>query len=265
MNCDNLGYVSFYCGLEEYPKYCFKNCPKLIRTGGTAAAFAGLKRIGEGAYEGCSSLVSSASWSLERYSNLQEIGDRAFAGCTSLGDSILQATIQKIGSQAFAGCTQMHTLQILAVTPPTIGSWTREELAQDLIIRVPDSEADGDSIYMAYLEVLKAAVGEKNAYEMLDSLSDGAMERNKPEEISETEETPGEDSEEGDKSPEGTDAEPDSGEIEENSENKEGETTQEKEETAGNMEENSSDKVEKPQEQMSDTAQTDDTEKGTDA
>lgn len=85
--------------MEEYPKYCFKNCPKLVRTGGTAAAF--------------------------------------------------------------AGYTQMYTLQILAVTPPTIGSRTREELAEDLIIRVPDSEADGDSIYMAYLEVLKAAVGKK--------------------------------------------------------------------------------------------------------
>lgn len=249
MNCDNLTYVSFYGGVEEYPKYCFKDCPKLIRTGGTAAAFAGLKRIGESAYEGCSSLVNSASWYLGRYSNLQEIGDRAFAGCSSLGDSTLQATISSIGSEAFAGCTQMHTLEILAVTPPTIGSWIREELAEDLLIRVPDSGADGDSIYMAYLEILKNAVGEKNAYEMLDSLSDGAMERNKPEKISETEERTGEDAGETDNSSEDTD-------VEENSEKKENETMQEQEETA---EEQNPDKTEKTQEQMTDTTQADDT------
>lgn len=261
MNCDNLTYVSFYCGLEEYPKYCFKNCPKLVRTGGTAAAFAGLKRIGEGAYEGCSSLVNSTSWYLGRYSSLQEIGERAFAGCTSLGDSILQATIQKIGSQAFTGCTQMHTLQILAATPPAIGSWTREELAQDLIIRVTDSEADGDSIYMAYLEVLKTAVGEKNAYEMLDSLSDGAMERNKPKVVDETEEIPGEDSQESEQIPEDTEQkETGTEENHTGSSGGEEQTISAAGDTDSNTEQTGSDKQENKQEPSADTAKTEDTE-----
>lgn len=100
MNCDNLTTVSIYGALEEYPKDCFKNCPKLTKTGGTAAAFSGLKRIGESAYEGCVSLVQAGTWTLNKYVNLEEIGAYAFRGCISLGEVTLPDTV-KIGTGAF--------------------------------------------------------------------------------------------------------------------------------------------------------------------
>lgn len=177
MNCDNVTTVSFYGALDEYPRDCFKNCPKLTRTGGTAAAFNGLKRIGESAYEGCVSLVSSASWNLERYANLESIGDRAFNGCESLSDSVLGTSITSIGSNAFDGCASMHTLTINAEQVPAFGEVSLAAMPDDFCIRVPDSQASEDSIYKAYLEVLKSVFGEENALRILDSVSDGARER----------------------------------------------------------------------------------------
>ena len=177
MNCDNITTVSFYGALDEYPKACFKNCPKLTRTGGTAAAFNGLKRIGEGAYEGCVSLVSSASWNLGRYANLESIGERAFNDCANLADSTLGTAITAIGSSAFDGCTSMHKLTINAVQPPTFGSISLTTMPEDFEIRVPDSQASEDSIYKAYLESLKGVLEEEDALRILDSISDGAKDR----------------------------------------------------------------------------------------
>lgn len=177
MNCDNITTISFYGALEEYPKDCFKNCPKLTRTGGTAAAFAGLKRIGEGAYEGCTSLVTSKNWYLERYANLESIGDRAFSGCVSLGDSTLGESVQSIGNNAFDGCVSMHTLTIKAVQTPVFGTMDLISMSDDFGIRVPDSQSSEDSVYKAYLEVLKSILGEEDALRILDSVSDGAKDR----------------------------------------------------------------------------------------
>lgn len=189
MDCDNIQYVSFYCGLEEYPKDCFKNCSKLIRTGGTAAAFNGLKRIGESAYEGCTSLTASSSWNLGRYANLEEIGDRAFYGCATLADSVLSAKMTSIGASAFEGCSALHALWIQTEIPPAFGAFSLENMAEDFCIRVPDSEATEDSIYKAYLEALTAVLGKENAYKVLDSFSDGAKDR-LPEEASEDQTEP---------------------------------------------------------------------------
>lgn len=173
MDCNNILYVSFYCGLEEYPKDCFKNCSKLIRTGGTAAAFNGLKRIGESAYEGCASLTSSTSWNLGRYANLEEIGDRAFYGCATMADTMLNkeetenivmaGTLNRIGASAFAGCTSFHTLWLQSVTPPAFGAFSTVDLAEDFLIRVPDSQEQEDYIYKAYLECLTQLLGKEEA------------------------------------------------------------------------------------------------------
>lgn len=183
MDCDNLTTVSIYGAVEEYPKDCFKNCPKLQRTGGTAAAFGGLKRIGESAYEGCTSLVVPANkaWHLEKYTALESIGDRAFYGCATLQDNALSATVTSIGNDAFDGCVNMHTLTIKATQAPAIGNMDLTTMAADFAIRVPDSKDSEDSVYKDYLEALTAVLGEENAYNILDSISDGAKERFKEE------------------------------------------------------------------------------------
>ena len=190
MDCSNLLYVSFYGAVEEFPDDCFKNCPKLIRTGGTALAFSSLKRIGNGTYEGCSSLTSSSSWYLERYANLEEIGDHAFKDCTNLTDSTLSASINKIGTHAFDGCTKMKTLTFKGNTPPVIGVFSPDTMNADFLIKVPDSKESNDAVYKTYFDQLKAALGnEDQVYSILDSVSDGAKDRNilaKAEEVSDT-------------------------------------------------------------------------------
>ena len=195
MNCDNLQYVSFYGSVSEYPKDCFKNCPNLSRTGGTAAAFAALKHIGESAYEGCSSLTASASWSIGRYRNLETIGANAFKGCKSMATGVvvnsdikayiyttqLAASVTSVGAHAFDGCTGMGALIFQSEKPPVIGSMSLSSMADDFGIYVLDSKANGDNIYKAYLEALTKVLGENEAYAVLDSISDGAKDRYKEE------------------------------------------------------------------------------------
>lgn len=180
MDCDNITTVSFYGALEEYPKNCFRNCSKLTRTGGTAAAFAGLKRIGESAYEGCSSLVNTGtSWYLGRYANLESVGDRAFYGCSSLGDTSLSRTLQQIGDHAFDGCIAMNILTLNALTVPEIGTISFTTMAENFGIRVPDSQGaeESDYVYLSYLKYLSGKFGEEKILAILDSISDGARDR----------------------------------------------------------------------------------------
>ncbi len=179
MDCDNVTAISFYGALEEYPKNCFRNCPKLTRTGGTAVAYSGLKKIGESAYEGCTSLVNSASWSLSKYTNLESIGDRAFYGCSSLGDTSLSKTLQKIGDHAFDGCAAMNTLTLKGLTVPEIGTISFDTMAENFAIRVPDSQEaeESDYVYLSYLKYLSGKFGEEKILAILDSISDGARDR----------------------------------------------------------------------------------------
>lgn len=176
MNCANLKYVSFYGGVEEYPKNCFKNCPKLIKTGGTAAAFAGLKRIGEGAYEGCTSLqtsmAASVNWALERYSNLESIGDNAFAGNATMSYVKLSATVKEIGAGAFDDCKNVETITFQSDTPPEIGTMSLSGMAENLKIVVPGSKVNEDSTFKAYYELFVKLLGSEEAQNRIVAAAD---------------------------------------------------------------------------------------------
>lgn len=187
MDCSNLLYVSFYGAVEEFPEDCFRNCPKLIRTGGTDLAFQSLKRIGDHAYAGCSSLATSTSWYLERYANLEEIGDYAFENCTTLADSALSSTITKIGAHAFDGCSAIGTLTFNGTQPPTFGTFLPETMSEDFMIKVPDSKDEDDVVYKAYYKQLKLALSSDDiVYKILDSVSDEAKDRNAPSQANDT-------------------------------------------------------------------------------
>lgn len=179
MDCSNLLYVSFYGAVKEYPEDCFRNCPKLIRTGGTALAFSSLQKVGDNAYEGCTSLTSSTSWYLGRYSNLREIGNNAFNGCKNLAASELSSTVSKIGAHAFDHCTNMKSLTFKSTTPPEIGIFSPDTMMNGFLLKVPDSMDENDKVYKAYLEQLTNTFGSKDpVYPILDSVSDGAKDRN---------------------------------------------------------------------------------------
>ena len=235
MDCDNLAYVSIYGAIEEYPKDCFKNCPKLIRTGGTAAAFGGLKRIGESAYEGCKSLTLSTSWNFGRYTALEEIGDNAFKGCSGLTLGTMEtldldkiqfvafpATLKSVGDSVFDDCTNLQYLYFKSTEPPTFGSISMEGRPEGFTILVSDSQEEEDAVYKAYFEKLMEywEWDGPYVYEILDSLSDGAKERNPWEteetetaEASETEETEGAEEGEGGEDTEETEGGEDGGDT----------------------------------------------------
>lgn len=176
--CANLETVSFYCVLEEYPKDCFRNCPKLMRTGGTEDALKGLKRIGTGAYEGCVSLTMNDTWNLGRYTGLEEIGADAFKGCTKIEEINLPSAVKKIGAGAFEQCSSVQQMIFQPTAVPEMGVMSLETMGDGFCIRVPDSQSEGDRVYKAYLTFFAEMFGSSRAYEIVDSVSDGAKGRN---------------------------------------------------------------------------------------
>ena len=192
MNCDKLKYVSFYGGIKEYPKNCFKNCPNLLKTGGTALAFSTLEKIGESAYEGCTSLLSASNlnWGLEKYTNLKEIGPNAFKNCARMYYATIPASVTSIGAGAFDGCSSMALITFNSATPPQMGAMTDIAFPENLSILVPDSQEDGDSVYRNYAKMLKDILGIDIVSNALNSATDGAKDRvDLVAEISETEES----------------------------------------------------------------------------
>ena len=56
----------------------------------------------------------------------------------------MAGTLNRIGASAFAGCTSFHTLWLQSVTPPAFGAFSTVDLAEDFLIRVPDSQEQED-------------------------------------------------------------------------------------------------------------------------
>lgn len=175
--CDRLQYVSFYGGMKEYPKYAFRNCPNLIRTGGKAIAFSTLEKIGEGAYEGCTSLQISTSWALEKYTGLKEIGDNAFRNCKSLTYLMPSTSVTSIGNHVFDGCSNAAYLYLRSVNPPQFGAMDLTTMRSPFYIFVPDSKDQNDYIYRNYYKALLDVLEKDEIKEVLQSASDGASER----------------------------------------------------------------------------------------
>lgn len=67
----------------------------------------GLKRIDEGAFAGCSSLVE-----VVMPSTLTAIGDYAFAGCSALTSVTLPASVEKVGAGAFMRCLSLTSFSV---------------------------------------------------------------------------------------------------------------------------------------------------------
>ena len=63
---------------------------------------AGTKKIGIGAFNGCTTLKSVVI-----LNGVQEIGDSAFAGCSNLETVLIQGSVWSIGSGAFSGTTSL--------------------------------------------------------------------------------------------------------------------------------------------------------------
>ena len=99
--------------LKSIGPRAFAGCRGLKR----AVVPAGLREIGDGAFEGCAAL--GFVHRLER-SSVERIGDGAFRGCTSLHEIDLPDTLREIGAGAFAGCSNLAKA-VFATPPETAG------------------------------------------------------------------------------------------------------------------------------------------------
>lgn len=80
----------------------FKNCGKLTRIDYSSSK---LKSIGNSAFEGCGSLLSSAI--SDAPGTLSEIGDYAFKGCGSFAEVNIKSSVSTIGTESFAGLSKL--------------------------------------------------------------------------------------------------------------------------------------------------------------
>jgi hypothetical protein len=87
--------------------YAFENCKFLIEV----VLHEGIKKIGIGAFPGCSSLPR-----IIIPSSVTSIGDGAFCNCVSLATIVLNNGLQRIGEGAFMNCTSLQHI----IIPPSV-------------------------------------------------------------------------------------------------------------------------------------------------
>lgn len=91
-------------------------------------------------------------------SALETIGQSAFQNNQILTSVRLPSTITNIESYAFQSCKALRSIYVDAVTPPTIGSYTFDDIAQDYEIFVPSGSVDAyKTAWSTYADHIKAA------------------------------------------------------------------------------------------------------------
>ncbi len=182
-NCELLGNVLYYSylgsdGVNYYYYYYLQSIGEEAFYGCTSMTYAYLHEsvtaVGASAFEGsaltqlywytrasvpercfadCASLAT-IGWGTGL---LTELSAQSFYGCNGLTEFLLPASIQVIGEQALEGRDGNSLTLTFEAAAPIAFSWTEE--LDTLIIYVPDSKADDDVIYKAYLSAWEDWLG----------------------------------------------------------------------------------------------------------
>lgn len=105
--------------VNEVAAHAFENCTSLaaVNFGGDdaddlVADFAGLTKIGESAFSGCTSLGKKSEIAEHplKLATVTEIGEKAFKGCTAMTKVIFNANAN-VKDYAFRNCTNLKTLE----------------------------------------------------------------------------------------------------------------------------------------------------------
>lgn len=105
--------------VNEVAAHAFENCTSLtaVNFGGDnaddlVADFAGLTKIGESAFSGCTSLGKKSEIAEHplKLATVTEIGEKAFEGCTAMTKVIFNANAN-VKNYAFRNCTNLKTLE----------------------------------------------------------------------------------------------------------------------------------------------------------
>lgn len=100
--CKSLKKIALPSGISKIESFTFENCTALEEI-----TLSAITSIGEGAFAGCTSLLS-----LKLPYTTNTIGERAFEGCSSLGVVELSPSIRAIDAYAFNNCVSLREIII---------------------------------------------------------------------------------------------------------------------------------------------------------
>jgi hypothetical protein len=113
----------------------FRDCGKLTTV--TFAENSQLETISDAAFMGCYALPA-----ITIPACVTTIGDKAFQDCDALKKMIIPASVTNIGYEAFSYCDNLSVINILAQTPPTLGTDVFTGIAENFRIYVPRESVD---------------------------------------------------------------------------------------------------------------------------
>ena len=127
---DNVSTILYEGSIEDFHSDAFGDAQVIFNEGGILIFDRPLTTIGNGAFDGCSSLSSitlptgvtsigenafrscSSLSSITLPTGVTSIGNRAFYGCSSLSIITLPASLTSIGNYAFIGCSSLKTVYV---------------------------------------------------------------------------------------------------------------------------------------------------------
>lgn len=161
--CTSMTYAYLHESVTEIGAYAFEG------SGLTQLYWYTKASVPERCFANCASL-KTIGWGAGL---LTELAAQSFYGCSSLTEFLFPASIQFIGEQALEGRDGNSLTLTFEATTPIAFRWMDE--LDTLVIYVPDSKADGDAIYRAYLNAWEDWLGPHP--ENLLKTKDGAEKR----------------------------------------------------------------------------------------
>lgn len=126
--CSGLTSVVIPSGVTKIS--CFSSCKNL--TSVTFEQNSQLVEFGYGAFSSCSGLTS-----ITIPSGVTTIGYYAFMQCSNLRNVTIPSGVTSISDAAFQKCTNLTIINVLPVTPPSLGSYVFADTASIFKIYVP--------------------------------------------------------------------------------------------------------------------------------
>ena len=154
MECYALKKITIPASVTTMGRAPFRDCRELTTV--TFEENSQLETISEAAFEGCHALSV-----ITMPASLTTIEDLAFEQCDALKKMIIPASVTYIGEFAFDNCLNLSVINILAQTPPSLGTHAFAHTAEDFKIFVPKDCVDAyKTAYPDFADRIKPIMGD---------------------------------------------------------------------------------------------------------